>query len=250
MNKKNLIGLITAVFLLSPMMIVAQTSKPAASAASERERLAVELYGETANLFPAAVVEEIVETVRDQAVSQMKTTITATLGAKLDESDKFTPERKEAIKAKLPELAENVAEITRKIFTDGFTVRDWVGTASIKNYQKKFSEAELKELIATFQSSEGQEFVTLFNQTITNGLKENGKSVNLQGNPQVIATFDRFAETRLGKKFFNVLVNNVYADVSEEAKNWSDQSVKKLKSEMDNGSLNRVVMEFVRENLQ
>ena len=61
----------------------------------------------------------------------MKTEITANLGAKVDKNKSYTPQKKAAIKAKLPEFTESIGEATRGIFTESFTVRDWVGIGMV-----------------------------------------------------------------------------------------------------------------------
>lgn len=239
MTKKILF--ISLILLSFTQFLVAQ--KPVSPT---KKKLVSELVAKTSAIFPSDEFVELYRKILEEKSAKTETEITAMIVSNVDATPTMTEQEKVAAKAKIPELSKKISEVSKAIISKDFLIKEWVNESFQKHYPAKFTVAELRQLNQYFQTENGKSMVENFKFFIIGGLKDK----NVEPDEKTLAKMGNFLKTRIGNKFFNILLENIFSDINSKTDAWGDNIIKELEKSMNKGEMKRLFEEFVSKNIK
>lgn len=211
-----------------------------------KQKLVSELIVRTSAIIPSETIDSLFIEVQMERAGEMEKGITNTIVAKIDASDKLSAQEKADIKAKVPELSQKLAYLSKDYIGKGFNVKKWIDDAFQKNYSGKFTISELRQLNAYFQTADGKKVVKLFRRLIIGEITDEKKDSDAKTD----ILMEKFLKKPFAEKFFNVLLENIFGEVIIKTDAWSKNALRKIDKSMENGEMKKLLEEFIVANVK
>lgn len=233
-----------SLFILFILLGLAQISFAQKAVPPAKKKLVAQLITNTSEIFPSEAFQDIFQQLNNDQSTELTKELTASLNSKIDADANLSAQTKAEAKAKVPELVGKISHLTKTLLAKNFEITTWVNQSFNKHYSTKFTVSELQKLNAYFKSSNGKETVKLFNKMIVGGIKN--KDQDVEPSDAEAEQMGNFLKAPHGNKFFNVLMDGVFKDVSDKTDVWSKQALNNLKQQMTAGEMKRLIDEFLK----
>jgi len=235
------------IFIISLLLLgLVQFSFGQKTVSPAKKKLVSELITKTGSIFPTDVFENLFKNVQTEKLDKTEKDLAEMFYAEVDKTGTMTTEEKTAAKSKVPEFSKKLSQLFEEIMVKDFSVRSWVNDAFQKHYSNKFTVAELRQLNAYFQTENGKNTVQLFNQMIVGGINRD----QTEPDEKTTMRMANFLKTPVGQKFFNVLLENIFAEISAKTDDWGQKMTRDIEKSMENGKMRRLFEEFVAANIK
>jgi hypothetical protein len=211
-----------------------------------KKKLAGQLTRQTISVLPIQYFEDSFADMNAKQAANLEKTLSDTFLQKLEKSA-LTAEEKELIKERIAAFTQKVSLILKDLMTKDFNIGAEANKLLEKNYQKIFTLAELRRLDKFFKTSDGQFFVTKFNQLVTGKLNGTDNGITDLDEQELERTGNLLGE-RLLVKFTGLLIEKAMDDISKYIDNWSNKMTKNIEKEMLNGAIKKEMDKFLAEN--
>ncbi|MCD9185546.1 MAG: hypothetical protein LUM44_03880 [Pyrinomonadaceae bacterium] len=242
-------NIITATILTLALTVCAQISFSQTANDAEKVRLANELVEITFKAFPMNTFQDTIEKMKTESLQGFKSEISATLNAKIDETADISAARKAAIKAKVPNLVDKMAVRVETLIMQGLDMEQWIKETLAENYVKDLTVAELEKVNTFFKGSSGTVFFELVKEEAAAELeKRPSKSSSMLKNNDAVEIY-KFMKTPPGEKFMAIFTKDADNFLNKKIMVWGEDMLKNLEQDIESGELNKLLVDFVAENL-
>lgn len=240
--KKNILkaGVLTLVLAFCVQFSAAQ--------AVQKKQLVDELVNATFEAFPTDIIDNSVEQMARYGAEGIKKEIGNLVAGKIDSSE-LTAERKDAAKAAIPAFTEQLGEKFRELLNENLTMNDWIKESMTVNYDKQFTVAELKQLVAFFKSPSGGDFLILVKEFASAEMEKRAAQTDGLVGKASEAKIMAFLNTPTGKKFIDKFTDDNDKILEKRIDEWGELMLKKVEQDMESGELNKILMDFISENI-
>ncbi len=235
------------IFIISLLLLgLVQFSFGQKTVSPAKKKLVSELITKTDSIFPTDFFEKLFKNAQTEKLAKTEKELAEMFNATVDQTGTMTAEEKTAAKSKVPEFSKKLSQLFEEIMVKDFSVRSWVNNAFQKHYSNKFSVAELRQLNIYFQAANGKTVVQSFNQMVVGGINRD------QAEPDEKTTkrMENFLRTPVGRKFFNVLLEDIFAEVRSKSDDWGHKMTRELEKSMKNGKMRRLFEEFIATTIK
>jgi hypothetical protein len=234
--------LLISLILLGLTQISFAQSNPSTA----KRKISAELAVNTYSLFPVQYFEDSFNTMSIEKSSEMEKEFSESLLKKLDAS-KLTAEEKESVKPRILEFSSRISQMMKDLILKDFKVKDQTYKSLQNHYSTIFTLAELQKLNKFFKTSDGKQFVQVFNQLVTGEM--NGKTGNTKVDEE--KEFERLTKSlgnKLLAKFTDSLVDKVMLDIDKYIDEWSVRVGKDIEKATQSGAIKKEMDKFLAEN--
>lgn len=226
---------------------------PTSSSAASKDKLVENLANVTFAMHPYIGIEEELAKlpgIKDVKAAQEEDRKNRIEGfdAALRLNNKLTSDQKAFVKANYDRLIKIIDKITTDAINKNFPTDQWIMEGLKQSYSKNFTNKELADLTAFFDSDNGQQILKYIRQTnMAELITGNGGTLNFT--PQDKSEHDKFAAAALGKKFIAA-----YIKETEGYEHRKEVAVRFANPDADGfaiyqpENLNRLFNRFVKEN--
>lgn len=233
-------------FIILILLSLTQLSYGQKPISPTKKKLVAQLITKTSEIFPVEAFETIFQKTNEEKSFDLEKDLTEMITSKVDTDENLSAQRKAEVKAKIPELTQNLAGLAKELIGQGFDVKIWIDEAFNKHYGESFTVAELQKLNTYFQTTTGKKTVKLFHGLILGGIKGDDK----EPDGATIIQMETFLKTPVGEKFFNVLLENIFKEISGKTDLWSKEVIRNIEKSMSSGEMKRLVEEFLAKNIK
>ena len=245
MHKK----IIRTAILTFAMAVFAQVSFSQTADELQKVKLADELVEITFRAFPMGTFQDTIEKMKTESLSGFKSEISATLNAKVDESADLSAAKKTEIKSKVPNLVDKMAVRVEVLVMQGLDMEQWIKETLAENYVKDLTLAEMEKINAFFKSSSGAVFFELVREEASAEFEKRPSKSSSMLKEKDALEIHKFMQTPSGTKFMAVFTKNADTFLNEKINMWGEGMIKKLEQDIESGELNKLLVDFITENL-
>lgn len=243
---KNIVRTVILTFALA---IFAQTSFSQTANEAQKIRLADELVEITFRAFPMGTFQDTIEKMKMESLGGFKSEISATLNSKIDESADLSAAKKAEIKAKVPNLVDKMAVRVEVLVTQGLDMEQWIKETLAENYVKDLTLAEIEKINAFFKSSSGKMFFELVKEEASAEFEKRPSKSSAMLKEKDAVEIYKFMKTPSGEKFMAVFTKDSDNFLNKKINAWGEDMLKNLEQDIENGELNKLLVDFIAENL-
>lgn len=233
-------------FISLILLSLAQFSFAQKAVSPAKKKLAMQLTSQTISLFPIKFFEDSFSQMNSEKAAALEKELSIAFLAKLDESN-LTADEKDVAKQRVTDFTQKISEMLKSLIMKDFNVKTWTNKSLEKHYLKTFSLAELKMLNNFFKTSDGQNFVKMFNRLVTGELQGN-KSGSSGADEKDFEELTKKIGNNILAKFTDSLVLKVMDDINKYVENWANQIPINVEKEMKNGAIKKEMDRFMAEN--
>lgn len=243
---KNVVRTAILTFALA---IFAQASFGQTANESQKRALANELVEITFRAFPMGTFQDTIEKMKMESLDGFKSEISATLNSKIDESADLSAAKKAEIKAKVPNLVDKMAVRVEVLVMQDLDMEQWIKETLTENYVKDLTLAEMQKINAFFKSSSGTIFFELVKEEASAEFeKRPSKSSEMLKVKDALEIY-KFMKTPSGERFMAVFTKDADSFLNKKINAWGEDILKNLEQDIENGELNKLLVDFIAENL-
>lgn len=240
--KKNIFKLSVLTLVLT---FCAQFS---AAQAVQKKQLVDELVNATFEAFPTDVIDNSVEQLGRYGAEGIKKELGDLVLEKIEGSN-LTAEKKDSAKAAIPAFTDQIGEKFKELLNENLTMNDWIKESMAVNYNKQFTVAELKKLVTFFKSSSGSDFLILVKEFASAEMEKRAPQTDGLVGKASEAKITAFLNTPTGKKFLDKFTEDNDKILEKRIDEWGEMMLKKVEQDMESGEMNKILMDFISENI-
>jgi hypothetical protein len=212
-----------------------------------KKKLAVQLTERTVNLLPLEMLEMAFSKPVETNLAEIKTKIVDDL-TKTIETSNLSEEKKSAVKIKVPAFSEKIAQITKELMSKDFNVKLWANKSLQQNYVRNFTVSELTKLNNFFGTKDGEEFVNLFSQRVSDA-QAGKETTETSADEEIFSRIEKAVGRTTSNKLLDIAVKNTIDDVVKSVDIWGKNMLNDLKKATSpNGVIKLEVDKFIAEN--
>ncbi len=216
---------------------------------STKKKLVTNLVTATEKFFPYQQFDSTFQNMITTITGKFERDIGKEVTDKIDSNKNLESAKKIELKSKVPALMQDVAKFLNVMIGKKFKLKVWVSESSTNHFTRNFTTAELRQLTTFFNSPSGKIAILSFNQTLARGIEDEPSAVNSNAEKDFVKNTAKILRTSAGKKFFNIITENVMQDVNTQIDLWGNEFMKDIDNSFAKGELNRMLLDFLGENI-
>lgn len=241
---------ITAKILFSAIaLMICASISPSQTVSADKTRLVNQVTEQTFEAFPVEFFEIEIEKVKKESGEQIKSEFTNLIIKKTEENPDLSSQKKEEIKAKVPDFSERFGNKVAEVIGRDLDINLWIKEALADNFAKNFTVAELKKIDSFMKGTHGKAFFAAVKEIASAKIQKQEA-----GTPQLTARqsieIEKFINSPLGKKFMDVFGDNTENFLTQKIDVWGDNMLKNIEESMEKGELGEMLEQFIAENFQ
>lgn len=247
-NKINHKYVIRTALLTVAMALFAQISFSQATNEAQKTKLADELVEQTFKAFPIDAFQKNIEEVKSGSLGSFKTEIAKMLNGKIDESAELSTEKKAEIKSKVSPLVDKMAERVEVLVMQDLQMEQWIKESLKENYLKDLNISDMQSLTTFFNSPSGTAFFELVEEEARAEIeKRPSKSAEMLKDDDAVEIV-KFMKTPPAERFLKAFARDSDNFLNAKINAWGENMIKSLEKDMESGELNKLLIEFIKEN--
>lgn len=236
-------------FSAAVLIICASFSHSQTTVSADKTGLVNQITEQTFAAFPVEFFEIEIEKVKKESGEQIKREFTNLIIKKTEENPDFSAQKKEEIKAKVPDFGERFGNKVAEVIGRDLDINLWIKEALADNFTKNFTVAELKKIDSFMKGAHGKAFFAAVKEIASAKIQKQETET-----PQLTARqsieIEKFINSPLGKKFMDVFGDNTENFLMQKIDIWGDNMLKNIDESMKNGELGEMLEQFIAENFQ
>lgn len=212
----------------------------AGTADDAKTKLVDELLVLTETIFPYEGFRTLFFDLNQKKSAELGDFLKSGIEQKIADSSNLTVAEKAEMKAKLPEFAKRLSNITRKMIEEDFDIEKWVKDSCKKRFAEKLTEGELSQINTYFRTESGKKSVQLFNKVIHQGVT--GGSSDSEESDK--AQMEELIGKPFGARFFDVFMEDVFGDIKIQTDEWSAKVQERIQISATEGEMKQLLEEF------
>lgn len=214
-----------------------------------RQQLVSELVKSTSEIFPYQQFEGGIKMKKILVAAELENGADELLIKKINARKDLTAAQKRRLKAKSEQFVEEYTNYVDSLISKDFKVKNWVNQYATGHFSQKFSTVELKNINAFLKTPSGQKALVTMRTAFAQGVSFNiNNDANFADEKKFDKETQKFFDSALGTKFFNVLMENIIMDVAGRLDIWQKQVAKDFDKFLNEKEFNARVGKFIKQS--
>lgn len=218
--------------------------------APTKQQLVSNLVKSTGQIFPYQQFEGGFRQTKGIITAEFKNGVGEILSETIDSIKELTPAQKRKLKTQSPQFAQQYANVVDYIIGRNFNIKSWVSESATKHFSQKFSVAELQKINAFLKTPSGQKALVAMRTAFAKGFSFDIREANYVDADKFEKEVEKFLDSPLGTKFFNVLMENIIMDVAFKMDLWKKQVAEDFDTYLNEEEFINLVSEFISRSLE